>query len=166
MRPGLRRAAGSAVGVAACLSPGEGGGPGDGGGAMRGGVPLGLAGLALLLMAAAPWAGARPRLTAPGDQPRPSVVLVACDSLVSVWGRVAARGRGAGPPQGEGGRESGGGCLGRPWPGPRGCGGEDFPWLCPGYSHRPAKIGLVFILHHLHGVEGLLGTGRAGLPPR
>lgn len=67
---------------------------------MRGGGPLGLAGLALLLMAAAPWAGARPRLAAPGDQPRPSVVLVACDSLVSVWGRVAARGRGAGPPQG------------------------------------------------------------------
>ncbi|KAM6187038.1 arylsulfatase K isoform 1-T1 [Sarcoramphus papa] len=48
---------------------------------MRGGGPLGRAGLALLLMAAAPWAGARPRPAAPGDQPRPSVVLVACDSL-------------------------------------------------------------------------------------
>ncbi|KAM6226626.1 arylsulfatase K isoform 2-T2 [Spheniscus humboldti] len=48
---------------------------------MRGGGPLGRAGLALLLMAAAPWAGARPRPAAPGGQPRPSVVLVACDSL-------------------------------------------------------------------------------------
>ncbi|XP_027584796.1 arylsulfatase K isoform X2 [Pipra filicauda] len=46
---------------------------------MRGGEPLGRAGLALLLMAAG--AGARPRPAAPGGQPRSSVVLVACDSL-------------------------------------------------------------------------------------
>ncbi|XP_032848979.2 arylsulfatase K isoform X1 [Tyto alba] len=51
---------------------------------MRGGGPLRRAGLELpllLLMAASPWVGARPRPTARGSQPRPSVVLVACDSL-------------------------------------------------------------------------------------
>ncbi|XP_037981740.1 arylsulfatase K isoform X3 [Motacilla alba alba] len=46
---------------------------------MRHGGPLGLAGLALLLMAAG--AAARPRPAAPEDQPRSNVVLVACDSL-------------------------------------------------------------------------------------
>lgn len=56
-----------------------------------GGRPLGRAGLALLLMAAAAWAGRRPRPVAPGGQPRPSVVLVACDSLVSVQVREGGR---------------------------------------------------------------------------
>ncbi|XP_071304694.1 arylsulfatase K isoform X2 [Agelaius tricolor] len=48
-------------------------------GPLRDGGPLGLAGVALLLMAAG--AGARPRPAVPGDQPRSNVVLVACDSL-------------------------------------------------------------------------------------
>uniref|UniRef100_A0A8U8CJC9 Arylsulfatase K n=1 Tax=Geospiza parvula TaxID=87175 RepID=A0A8U8CJC9_GEOPR len=48
-------------------------------GPLRDGGPLGIAGVALLLMAAG--TGARPRPAAPGDQPRSNVVLVACDSL-------------------------------------------------------------------------------------
>lgn len=50
-------------------------------GPLRDGRPLGLAGVALFLMAAG--AGARPRPGLPGDHPRSNVVLVACDSLVS-----------------------------------------------------------------------------------
>ncbi|KAM6229973.1 arylsulfatase K isoform 2-T2 [Porphyrio hochstetteri] len=48
---------------------------------MRDGGPLRRAGLALLLMAAAHRAGARPCPDDPRGQPRPNVVLVACDSM-------------------------------------------------------------------------------------
>lgn len=81
--------AGSVFGTAASFCPGEGG---HGAGPMPDGGPLVPAGLVLLVMAAAPWAGARPQPGFPGGQPRPSVVLVACDSLVRILGGVVAGG--------------------------------------------------------------------------